>query len=78
MPSDRLFSALINDQIAEFFKIKCAFDRAFDDDIALVALVAGAGDEAESPIVSSARVITGFVTPRMAARPRTVCGGGTR
>ena len=30
------------------------------------------------PIVSSARVIAGLVTPSFLARPRTVCGGGSR
>src|SRR5690606_30469116 len=31
-----------------------------------------------APIVSSARVITGLVTPSLSASPRTVCGGGSR
>src|SRR5665213_140003 len=30
------------------------------------------------PIESSARVMTGLVTPSLAASPRTVCGGGSR
>src|SRR5690606_4708146 len=31
-----------------------------------------------APIVSSARAITGLVTPSLSASPRTVCGGGSR
>eukprot|EP01031_Cornospumella_fuschlensis_P011805 gene11805-14428_t len=43
----RLFAALINDQIAELFKIKSTVNCPFDDDIASIAIITDAIDEPE-------------------------------
>ena len=64
-------------EIADLLHNERPFHRSLHDHIAAVLLIALARYIAEAPIVSSARVITGLVTPSFLARPRTVCGGGS-